>query len=199
MKHTPANIRQFDYSTIRKISILSSLFSVLCSLSLSAAVPHRWTVETSRIQPEQIEAYRGETLALEATLNAYGKPLETALESPVYLYWQTNGMGAVYWVTNATVAASNVLAASFLPSFAPAASAVQGFIGSPSSSYRASFVIRFRNAPGATPNTLPLPTQSIDFNTITVYNPPYYTKDEVNEKVANATPNDYETDRKSVV
>ena len=182
------------------------LFLVPCYLflaaSAAAAVPHRWTVETSRISPEQIEAYRGETLALEATLNAYGKPLETALESPVYLYWQTNGMGAVYWVTNAEVKTSigevrgdlapspcltnTVLSASFLPSFAPAASAVQGFIGSPSSSYRASFVIRFRNAPGATPNTLPLPVQAINFDTITVYNPPYYTKAEVDEKVASA-------------
>ena len=176
-----------------KRHVITVLTAFALALPAFAAVPHRWTVETSRIQPEQIEAYRGETLALEATLNAYGKPLETALESPVYLYWQTNGMGAVYWVTNAAVAASNVLSTSFLPSFAPAASAVQGFIGSPSSSYRASFVIRFRNAPGETPNVLPLPTQSIDFNTITVYNPPYYTKAEVDEKVANATPSDYES------
>ncbi len=173
--------------------ILCSLFTVLCSLSLSlsAAVPHRWAVETTRVQPEQIEAYKGEEIALEATLNAYGKPLETPLESPVYLYWQTNGMGAVYWVTNATVAASNVLAASFLSSFTPEANAVQGFIGSPSSSYRASFVIRFRPSPGATPNVLPLPTQTINFDTITVYNPPYYSKAEVDEKVADATPTDY--------
>jgi hypothetical protein len=176
-----------------KQHVIPSLAALALALPAIAAVPHRWTVETSRIQPEQIEAYRGETIALEATLNAYGKPLETPLESPVYLYWQTNGMGAVYWVTNAAVAASNVLAASFLPSFAPAVSAVQGFIGSPSSSYRASFVIRFRNAPGETPNVLPLPAQAIDFDTITVYNPPYYTKDEVDEKVANATPSDYET------
>ena len=188
--------------------LTSSLF---LAASAAASVPHRWTVETSRISPEQIEAYRGETLALEATLNAYGKPLETALESPVCLYWQTNGMGAVYWVTNAEVKTSigevrgdlapsvqtnQLLTASFLPSFAPAASAVQGFIGSPSSSYRASFVIRFRNAPGETPNVLPLPAQAIDFSTITVYNPPYYTKDEVDEKVANATPSDYESVKK---
>ena len=176
-----------------KRHVIPALAALALALPAFAAVPHRWTVETSRISSEQIEAYRGETIALEAALNAYGKPLETALESPVYLYWQTNGMGAVYWVTNATVAASNVLAASFLPSFAPAASAVQGFIGSPSSSYRASFVIRFRNAPGATPNVLPLPAQAIDFNTITVYNPPYYTKSEVDEKVANATPSDYDS------
>lgn len=34
---------------------------------LSAAVPLRWTVETSRAQVAQFEAYRGETLDLEAT------------------------------------------------------------------------------------------------------------------------------------
>ena len=43
-----------------------ALFTIHSSLfTLHAAVPLRWTVETSRAQVAQFESYRGETLLLE--------------------------------------------------------------------------------------------------------------------------------------
>ena len=45
-----------------------ALFTIHSSLfTLTAAVPLRWTVETSRAQVAQFDSYRGETLDLEAT------------------------------------------------------------------------------------------------------------------------------------
>lgn len=41
-----------------KLQIALTAFVV--TITASAAVPVRWTVETSRVQPEQIEAYQGE-------------------------------------------------------------------------------------------------------------------------------------------
>ena len=50
------------------IQILA-LFTLHASLfTLHADIPLRWTVETSRAQVAQFEAYRGETLDLEATM-----------------------------------------------------------------------------------------------------------------------------------
>ena len=170
---------------------LSHALAALLALPATAAVPHRWQVESSRVQIEPIEAFRGEQIDLQASFNAYGSPLELPSSASYSLYWQTNGMGSAYWVTNATLAASNLLSAAFLPEFAPAAPLVRGFIGSPDSSYRAAFTIRFRDAPGATPNVLPLPTQTLDFAKITVSNPPYYSKDETDAKISAATPADY--------
>ena len=38
------------------------------ALAANAAVPVRWTVETSRVQPAAFEAYQGETLTFDAVL-----------------------------------------------------------------------------------------------------------------------------------
>ena len=90
-----------------------ALFTLHASLfTLPAAVPLRWTVETSRAQVAQFEAYRGETLNLEATMKSYGSPLATPVQPS--LYWQTNGMGAAWWTAPAT-ASGNVLRATWSP------------------------------------------------------------------------------------
>lgn len=171
---------------MKQPNALAALAAATAALALNAAVPHRWTVETSRLHVEAIEAFRGETISLEAALNAYGRPLETPLQNPVSLYWQTNGMASAWWTTNA-LAASNVVSAAFLPAYATAAPLVRGFIGSPDSSYRAAFTIRFRDAPGATPNQLPLPPQTIDFAQVAVANAPWLSAADLN---AYATTND---------
>ncbi len=149
-----------------------------CSLipnprSLSAAVPLTWTVETSRATPAQFEAYRGETLTLEATLQSNGKPLE--LSGIAALYWQTNGMGSAYWEATAAVN-SNRLSAVWTPEMDVGARVYNCFLGQPGKIYRAAFQLRLRPSPGATPNVLPLPTPVIDFATVEVLHPPYYTK-----------------------
>ena len=158
-------------------------FTFLLHLSTSAAVPLKWTVETSRAQPATFEAFQGETLDFEATLQSYGKPLElpvTGASSP-RLFWQTNGMGSAYWSAPCTVpgassprgADTNLLCATWLPSYDVGARAYNCFIGLTGTIYHAAFQLRLRPSPGAVPNELPLPQKVIDFAQVTVLNPPW--------------------------
>lgn len=125
----------------------------------SAAVPLRWTVETSRAQVAQFEAYRGETLDLEATMKSYGSPLATPAQPS--LYWQTNGMGAAWWTAPAT-ASGNVLRATWSPTNDCGGTVYNCFIGGPDATYRAAFRLRMLPSPGFTPNHLKLPTVTYD-------------------------------------
>ena len=163
------------------------LASLLACASLPAAVPLSWTVETTRAQPATFEAYQGETLTFEAALQSRGQPLEAPLNYS--FFWQTNGMGSTYWEAPCSrgtaersetaegrdipVAASNVLFATWLPSYDVGAKVYNCFIGSPSNIYHAAFQLRLRPSPGATPNALPLPTPVIDFAKVRVLNPPW--------------------------
>ena len=133
-------------------------------------MPLKWTVETSRATPAQFEAYQGETLALEAALQSYGKPLEAS--GIAALYWQTNGMGSAYWETTAAVN-SNRLSAVWTPEMDVGAKSYNCFIGVPGTVYHAAFQLRLRPSPGADPNTLPLPVPVIDFAKVRVLNPPW--------------------------
>ena len=154
---------------MKHIAILTLHFSLL-TLHSSAAVPLRWTVETTRAQPATFEAYQGETLAFEAALQSAGKPLE--LSGIAALYWQTNGMGSAYWETTAAVN-SNRLSAVWTPEMDVGARVYNCFIGVPGSIYHAAFQLRLRPSPGAEPNTLPLPVPVIDFAKVRVLNPPW--------------------------
>ena len=118
-------------------------------------VPLRWKVETSRAQVAQFEAYRGETLLLEAEMRSYGKPFSEVLQPS--LYWQTNGMGAAWWTAPAT-ASGNVLRATWSPTNDCGGTVYNCFIGGPGATYRAAFRLRMLPSPGFTPNHLPLPT-----------------------------------------
>lgn len=139
---------------VKSFAILS-----LSTLStLHAAVPLRWTVETSRAQVAQFETYRGETLALEAEMNSYGSPLNTL--NPL-LYWQTNGMGSAWWTAPAT-ASGNVVRATWSPTNDCGAASYNCFIGSPESTYRAAFRLRMLPSPGFTPNVLRPPATTLD-------------------------------------
>lgn len=125
----------------------------------SAAVPLAWTVETSRAQVAQFEAYRGETLDLEATMQSYGSPLATPVQPS--LYWQTNGMGSAWWTAPAT-ASGNVLRATWSPTNDCGGTVYNCFIGGPYATYRAAFRLRMLPSPGFTPNHLKLPTVTYD-------------------------------------
>ena len=160
--------------------ILLITILALGTLAASAAVPLHWTVETSRAVPAQFEAYQGETLALEAALQSYGKPLEAP--SNYSLYWQTNGMGSTYWSvpvqvpsssTGTGTSHSNLMYATWSPTNDVGAKVYNCFIGKPGTIYHAAFQLRLRPSPGATPNELPLPQKVIDFAKVTVLNPPW--------------------------
>lgn len=137
-----------------------ALFTIHSSLfTLPAAVPLAWTVETSRAQVAQFEAYRGETLDLGATMKSYGSPLATPAQPS--LYWQTNGMGAAWWTAPAT-ASGNVLRATWSPTNDCGGTVYNCFIGGPDATYRAAFRLRMLPSPGFTPNHLKLPTVTYD-------------------------------------
>ena len=152
----------------RICTILTAALTAVCA---HAAVTIRWTVETSRVQPVTFEAYHGETLELEATLQSYGKPVADTLPF-VRLYWQTNGMGSAYWSAPAS-ASGNVLRATWTPAMDTGANAVYGFIGVAGEIYRAAFQLRMRSSPGAVPNELELPRKHIDFAEVEVKNAPW--------------------------
>ena len=161
-------------------TIVSVLLATLAVTS-NAAVPLRWTVETSRVQPAVFDAVRGETLDLEATFNTYGKPLELAFNG-ASIYWQTNGMGSAWWTEAATVSSNRILA-TFTPSMDPGANSVVGFLGSPGSNYRAAFTLRFRHGPGATPNAIANPVPVLDLANTTVINAPWPTDETIKSVV----------------
>ena len=159
--------------TTRKPPITHPLALALLSagLAANAAVPLRWTVETSRVQPAAFEAYQGETLTFEAALQSYGKPISNDLQG-ARIYWQTNGMGSAYRSASAS-AEGHVLRATWTPAMDVGARAYNCFVGAPSNSYRAAFQLRLRPSPGASPNNLPLPTPVIDFARVEVANAPW--------------------------
>ena len=152
----------------RIYTILTAALTAVCA---HAAVPLKWTVETSRVQPVTFESYHGETLELEATLKSYGKPITNDLQG-ARIYWQTNGMGSAYWSAPAS-ASGNVLRATWTPAMDTGANAVYGFIGVAGEIYRASFQLRMRSSPGAVPNELELPRKHIDFAEVEVKNAPW--------------------------
>ena len=160
---------------MKHTTTITLLSCACCLLTATAAVPLRWTVETSRAQPATFEAYQGETLTFEAALQSHGKPLEAPLNYS--FFWQTNGMGSTYWEapcpTNYQLPATNLLRATWSPTNDVGARAYNCFIGEPGTIYHAAFQLRLRPSPGATPNVLPLPQPVIDFAKVTVLNPPW--------------------------
>lgn len=149
------------------------------AVAVLAAVPLRWSVETSRAQTTTFDVYRGETLSLAADLSSYGQPL--ALAGSVALYCQTNGMGDAWWIVPAT-AASNRIEAVLSPTNYPGdAQSLNCFLGGPATSYRAAFRLRVLGAPGPAPSSVEFPVRSLDFSTVTVSNPPWpTTADQIN-------------------
>ena len=167
-------------STILAIlALASALAHAAQTPAESSSVPLRWTVETSRVQPAVFDAYQGETLDLEATMQSYGKPFAITGDD-IRIYWQTNGMGGAWWSAPAAVKAGrsgerDTYAATWTPSMDAGAGVYSCFIGQSGGNYRAAFTLRMRPAPGAVPNTLDLPRQTINFATVEVLNPPWIT------------------------
>ena len=148
---------------------------------LFAAVPLRWTVETSRVQPASFDAYHGETLSFEATLQSYGKPHSTGFND-YKIYWQTNGMEDVYWSAPATCQ-DNVVTARFTPEMDTGANVVRGFLGCAGEDFRAAFQLRLRPSPGATPNMLTVPPAILDLSKTVVINAPWPTDETIKDVV----------------
>ena len=153
-----------------------------------AAVPLKWYVETSHVSPATFEAYQGETLAFEAALQSYGKPL--AAPSEYAFYWQTNGMGSAWWSrpcrSGEAVSSplhTNVLFATWTPDMDVGAKAYTCFIGQTGTVYHAAFQLRLRPSPGATPNVLDVPPRILDLAHTVVINPPWPTDETISSRI----------------
>lgn len=144
----------------------------------------RWTldVETPDPRPYVATAVRGECIALECTLqnaNLGG--------AGARFLWQTNGMDTAWWSAPATVSGSTVRAV-WDPAMDSGAAAHQFAFdisnGPTSTLYRVLGTIRIRPGPGATPNEIALPVQTIDFATVTTTNAPWATETFVTNAIA---------------
>jgi len=171
-------------------AIAATLLIFFSPPSVHAAVPLRWTVETSRVQPAVFDVVHGETIELEAAFQSYGKPIATSNQT-AFIAWQTNGMDTAWWITNAVTSGTSAKAL-FTPDMDPGAPTITGFIGlsdstntplftsslpsSPSLSYRAAFTLRFRKGPGARPNVIEQPPRVLDLAHTVVINQPWPTQ-----------------------
>ena len=156
-------------------------------LASSAGVPVKWTAETSRVHPEIIVAWRGDTLNLACTLKSYGQPVSLGTATASFM-WQTNGMGNAWWQTNATVSADGVIRATWSPAMDPGAGEVAFFmpvVCADGASYRAAGRIRFRPSPGAGSQTidLPQPGGTLDFGAYQLVNAPWATLEAVDSAI----------------
>jgi hypothetical protein len=141
-----------------------SLFVICAALATQGQVLCRWTADSSRSSQVAFDCYRGETLVFTPSLASYGTSITNYTAT---LLWQTNGMGNAWWSTN-------VLA--FTPAMDVGATRYTIFIRAETTNgvnYRANGTITMRNAPGFTPNTLPLPVPVINFATVTTTNAPW--------------------------
>lgn len=177
---------------VRLLPILAVVRLLSISAPTAAAtVPTEWTVRIGpRSASYQAERRHGDALNLRATLTYNGQPL--AYTGPARLYAQTNGMGSAWWDLAPCTVSSNVLQATWLPSFDTGADVVDIFLGGPSN-YQAAARIRFLPSPGSVPNSLPLPAPTLDFATVQILNPPYYTRQETDRAIESAAPGDYST------
>ena len=165
------------------------IFAASCAaFAAFAGVPIKWSVETSRADERVIEVYHGESLDMEVTFKSYGEILQLPTNEVAATFWQTNGMNTAYWRTNNVeiIASNGVMRTTFGPEQDVGAKTLRGFIGIPGQIYRAAFVLRFKDAPGYNVAIVEWPYRLLDFNTIEVVNPPYYTKAEIGGVITNA-------------
>ena len=184
MKNTLKHPR--DYRA-KRLALALRLCSIFAACATYAGVAVKWTAETSRVHPEIIEAWRGDTLDLACTLKSYGQPVALGAATASFM-WQTNGMGNAWWQTNATVSAGGVIRATWSPTLDPGAGEVAFFMPVQSAggaSYRAAGRIRFRPSPGAGSQTidLPQPGGTLDFSAYQLVNAPWATLDSVNSAI----------------
>ena len=165
---------------INLIPISLLLTSSLLPLTSSAAVPLRWSVETSAANPATFDQFAGATYDLEATLQSRGKPL--AVSGDPQLFWQTNGMGSAWWSAPATVS-GNVLRATWTPACDVGARVYNCFIGITGTVYNAAFQLRLRPSPGAVPNLIEQPPRILDLAHTVVVNPPWPTDATISDRI----------------
>ena len=167
----------------RQINTLAAL--LLCVCSASALMPIRWVADGSKPDAYATQIAQGETRDLVCTLRNYGNPVALSDSATASMWYQTNGMGAVYFPGGAGAVTTNgVVTSIWSPALDVGASSYNFVLGVEDGgerSYTAYGVIRMRPSPGFVPNTLPLPKliTAIDFDLITPLNAPWTTYETV--------------------
>jgi len=162
------------------LATLAIALQALCSLG-GITREIRWDVaaEEHEVKPKDVDILRGDTVVLSPRLMHGGKPVALPPGAVGTFYWQTNGMHNAWWSTPAVAAppeAEGRIVATWVPAMDSGALHYTWFVAvqqEGTRAYRASGTIRMRPSPGAVPNELPLPRQSIDFATVEIINPPW--------------------------
>lgn len=156
------------------ITALAITLQISCAI---AGVPLRFDADVRSTSTFQASAYRGETLDIRARLLDGAHPLPVPAGAEAAMLWQTNGMGSAWWTAPASVTTSGVVSAVWSPTNDVGAAAYRLFLGvaDGGANYRANMLLRMIDAPGASPNELAPPIQSIDFSLVEVANAPWLT------------------------
>ena len=152
------------------------IFSASLLSAFAFAVPLRFDAPADSTKTFQASAYHGETLEIEAQLTWRNAPLSIQGDASATMLWQTNGMNDVWWSVPASVTHAGLVSATWSPTNDVGADLYRVFIlvsGEGGASYRANLMLRLLGSPGASPNSLPLPTPFIDFAKVVVTNAPW--------------------------
>lgn len=164
----------------------------LSGTALAAAEPValvRWDAETSSPRPFAVRTLRGESIALEAQLVTYGRRADLPAGAQAVFCYQTNGMGSAWWTAPATARSDGLLRAVWTPQLDAGAWEYSFFFRVESSEgldYSAHGGLRLFPSPGAVPNAIELPVETLDFSAISYRNAPWATAAEARTAAAAA-------------
>ena len=156
---------------IQHIIIGAALIS-LASAALASTYTNAWDVDLARNPPVLCDVWRGESIALTARTGLSSLPAQAEF------YWQSPDMGDAWWSTNAVASATGDITVDWGPAMDSNASAYLFFFRA-GNIYRPRGTIKMHGSPGAVPNELALPVRTIDYDLVTVLNPPWATPDDV--------------------
>ncbi len=155
----------------------------------SFALPLTWRADWPDAKPVETLVHRGTDVELRP-LWRINKELADTNGWTFTTYCQTNAVGPWFGpLPGAFFSHTNDVGAAFYNVI------VRAETPSGEVNYTAFARLRMLDSPGFAPGVLPLPTQTLDFADITVFNAPYYTKAETDERIVALAPvpGDYET------
>ncbi|MBQ6102998.1 MAG: hypothetical protein IJL06_04935 [Kiritimatiellae bacterium] len=161
--------------------LLAALLLPLCAL----AADQVWRAELATTEVRNLYLRHGESADLVARLLLLGRPYEP---TNAVCYYQTNEMAQAWWTAPCSIT-GNTVRVFWSPELDPGADVVSMVIRLDDSAYRAAAMLYLRPSPGAAPNTLPPPTQWLDFDKISWTNAPWALPSDVASAVAEVASN----------
>ena len=160
----------------------AALMAALCTASTASALPLTWRADWPDAKPVETLVHRGTDIELRP-LWRINKELADTNGWTFTTYCQTNAVGPWFGpLPGAFFSHTNDVGAAFYNVI------VRAETPSGEVNYTAFARLRMLDSPGFAPGVLPLPTKSIDFADVTVFNAPYYTKAETDERIVALSP-----------